>query len=133
MVFALLLQGLQDDTITTLLEAVSWSLNVLEDGHWPSRDHKGRPLVGKRAGRQGPLADGYFAVATEHLGDWKYVKEVFPQCILWKNHPPATSASAASVRAPGISLITLLKGLLMETCVASGGPAPRTPKLIVDH
>ena len=88
MVFALLLQGLQDHTLTTLLEAVSWSLNFLADGHWPSRDHKGQPLVGKRAGRQGPLADGYFAVATEHLGDWKYVKEVFSlNAYYGKSHP----------------------------------------------
>ena len=127
MVFALLLQGLQDHTLTTLLEAVSWSLNFLADGHWPSRDHKGQALVGKRAGRQGPLADGYFAVATEYLGDWKYVKEVFSLREYYGNHTPATSASAASVRAPGMLMITLLKGLMMETIlpvITLGGPCP---------
>ena len=76
LVFGLLMQRLADDTVDQLVHAACWSIDVLATGCWPSADHLHAPLTGPRALKHGPLAGGYFGICTQHLGDWKYIKEV---------------------------------------------------------
>ena len=76
LVFGLLQEHLLDDTVDQVFHAAVWSLDVLATGFWPSTDHLHAPLTGLRAQRRGPLAAGYFGICTQHLGDWKYIKEV---------------------------------------------------------
>ncbi len=77
LVFGLLLERLLDHTMEQVLHAACWSLDILATGTWPSTDHLRAPLTGARSERNGALAGGYFAICTQHLGDWKYVKDVF--------------------------------------------------------
>ena len=79
LVFALKIERLLQNSLETLMRSVVWSLNVLADGQWPELDpsHNAWTHGCRRSQKSGDLADGYFGFCTEHLGDWKYIKEIF--------------------------------------------------------
>ena len=95
LVFGLLMQRLADDTVDQLVHAACWSIDVLATGCWPSADHLHAPLTGPRALKHGPLAGGYFGICTQHLGDWKYIKEV---CHLGRHYGSAMCCTYCDCR-----------------------------------
>lgn len=64
-----------------LLQVLSWSLNAMQDGRYPSHDHDGRPFsldyYPARAALAGKaLSNGSFCgVWAEMRGDWKFLRE----------------------------------------------------------
>ena len=50
---------------------LKWNIDVLLSGQFPSHDHLGNPLTGRRAERRGELAGGWRAAFVGHTADCK--------------------------------------------------------------
>lgn len=64
------------DTLLALYKAVSWSFECLTSGVFPTHDHAGRPLSGKRAARAGQSLGGKGVLAFIK-GDWSWQAEAY--------------------------------------------------------
>jgi hypothetical protein len=71
-----------DVTLNCILEVLTWSINALADGKYPSEDHTGKAFSAshhpgrfKQAGH--PLAGGKVGAWSEQRGDWSYLKQAF--------------------------------------------------------
>ena len=68
------------DTLQTVYQVLTWSLNALSCGKFPENDHLGNPITSdsdpKRFAMAGQdLAEGCVGVFSEMRGDWKFLKE----------------------------------------------------------
>lgn len=70
-----------DDTMTTVLAVLRWSIECLSLGYFPYKDHRGKafdesyePQRAKRAGEA--IAGEFVGCWSELRGDWKFLKEV---------------------------------------------------------
>ena len=64
----------ESDTMTQVWRVITWSLNVLLSGVWPSRDWRKRPLTGWRFDKAGQrLAGDYSFAMFQVAGDLDYV------------------------------------------------------------
>jgi len=80
LVFSLLQQYWTDQTFDQMLSVVKWSLKALLSGKMPEADQHNMHLTGDRSKAAGnDIADGYYGVPTQHLGDLKFLKESFHQ------------------------------------------------------
>ena len=77
---ALLLKNLHADTLEQHYDVIRWSLDLLMQGYFPHRDHRGERFKKKswRWEKKGqPLTPHWKAILIEYLGDWKWYKETF--------------------------------------------------------
>ena len=70
-----------EETLQMMYAIIAWSFNIIAEGVWPDRDHKGQPWTSanpQRRAKQGQeLANGILGFIVEVLGDWKWIKETF--------------------------------------------------------
>ena len=70
------LKGVPPGTLEMLYAVLLWSFQALATGVYPSCDHRGRKLGGKRAAKADKeIASGMTAYVIDFLADWKFAKE----------------------------------------------------------
>lgn len=75
----------QHYTLDCLYKRITWSLNCLHSGVFPSTGPNGETLEGKKLARAGtPICDGKVFAVTEVRADWVYHKQVLRFQSSWK-------------------------------------------------
>ena len=133
---------LTEQTLQMMYEIVAWSFNIIAEGIWPDRDHKGSPWPdGSERARKGQqreyLANGARGFIVEVLGDWKWIKETFKlkqhfntmdcchQCFVRKEPGPLNFARLTP------SAFALVPRRSMQSYVDAFLPAPPPPLALI--
>ncbi len=100
-----------DVTLNAILAVLTWSVNTLSTGEYPSEDHNGKafsashhPSRFKLAGR--PLAGGMVGAWSEQRGDWSYLKLAYGLVNFWASACCCHLCMAGKAAEAGMHLFT---------------------------
>lgn len=118
------------DTLLPIFKAISWSVNALQVGQWPLRDHAGNVYTDPEKGARAGTSLGFTAVLTGFRADWSECSvssKLSPQKEV--RNPPGFRLFLARTRA--LPLLSALPPPASAFCLCTGPVSARFQSLVM--